>query len=57
MTVDQAMFAPLMHVKWKVQYTKDVIPRLGGLNIANNFMSVTGDHVKGLFLAKKARVQ
>ena len=46
LTVDEALFPKLMELKWSVAEYKDVlIPCLGGLHIAMNFLGVIGRHM------------
>lgn len=46
-TVDQALYPQLMELKWSVSDFKDtLIPRLGGLHIAMNFLKVIGQHTE-----------
>ena len=43
--MDEALFPKLMELKWSVAEYKDVlIPWLGGLHIAMNFLGVIGRH-------------
>ena len=52
-TVDQALFCTLMELKWSVQEYKDkLIPRLGGLHTAMNFLKSMGDHMSGCGLVE-----
>ena len=47
-TVDQALYCKLMELKWSVEeYKEKLIPRLGGLHTAMNFLKVIGDHMAG----------
>ena len=47
-TVDQALFCKLMELKWSVENYRDkLIPRLGGLHTAMNFLKAIGDHMAG----------
>lgn len=42
-----------MDLKWSVpEYNTRLIPRLGGLHIAMNFLNTIGDHMHGSGLAK-----
>ena len=46
LTVNEALFPNLMELKWSVAEYKDVlIPCLGGLHIATNFLGVIGRHM------------
>jgi hypothetical protein len=37
-----------MDLKWAVpEYKENLIPRMGGLHIAMNYLKVIGDHMKG----------
>lgn len=52
-TVDQALFCKLMELKWSVEEYRDkLIPRLGGLHTAMNFLKAIGDHMAGSGLAE-----
>ncbi|XP_063763531.1 uncharacterized protein LOC134880508 [Eleginops maclovinus] len=52
-TVDQALYCKLMELKWCVEeYQGKLIPRLGGLHIAMNFLKTIGDHMAGSGLAE-----
>ena len=52
-TVDQALYCKLMELKWSVEeYKEKLIPRLGGLHTAMNFLKVIGDHMAGSGLAE-----
>ena len=52
-TVDQALYCRLMELKWSVaDYKEKLIPRLGGLHIAMNFLKVIGDHMAGSGIAE-----
>ena len=43
--IDEVLFPKLMELKWSVAEYKDVlIPCLGGLHIAMNFLGVIGRH-------------
>lgn len=45
-TVDQAPYFKLMDLKWPVPEYRDIlVPRMGGLHIAMNFMKCIGDHM------------
>ena len=47
-TVDQALYCKLMELKWCVEeYQGKLIPRLGGLHIAMNFLKTIGDWIAG----------
>lgn len=47
-TVDQALYFKLMDLKWSVPEYRDIlVPRMGGLHIAMNFMKCIGDHMSG----------
>ena len=48
LTVDQALYYKLMDLKW-------MIPCLGGLHIAMNFLKVIGQHTKDCGLAEACR--
>ena len=51
--VDQALFCKLMELKWAVpEYQNKLIPRLGGLHVAMNFLKTTGDHMDSSGLAE-----
>ena len=53
LTVDQALFCKLMELKWSVEeYQDKLIPRLGGLHTAMNFLKAIGDHMAGSGLAE-----
>lgn len=53
LTVDQALFCKLMELKWYVEEYRDkLIPRLGGLHTAMNFLKTIGDHMAGSGLAE-----
>ena len=53
LTVDQALFCKLMELKWSVEEYRDkLIPRLGGLHTAMNFLKDVGDHMAGSSLAE-----
>jgi hypothetical protein len=53
LTVDQALFCKLMELKWSVEEYRDkLIPRLGGLHTAMNFLKAIGDHMAGSGLAE-----
>ncbi len=46
LTVDEAFYPKLLELKWSVEEYKDMlIPCLGGLHIAMNFLGVIGRHV------------
>ena len=46
LTVDEALYPKLLELKWSVEEYKDVlIPCLGGLHIAMNFLGVIGRHM------------
>ena len=46
LTVDEALYPKLLELKWSVEEYKDVlIPCLGGLHIAMNFLGVIGKHM------------
>jgi len=46
LTVDEALYPKLLELKWSVKEYKDVlIPCLGGLHIAINFLGVIGRHM------------
>lgn len=52
-TVDQALYCKLMELKWCVEeYQVKLIPRLGGLHIAMNFLKTIGDHMAGCGIAE-----
>ena len=52
-TVDQALYCKLMELKWSVEeYQEKLIPRLGGLHTAMNFLKTIGDHMAGSGLAE-----
>ena len=45
-SVDEDLYPKLMELKWSVDQYKDIlIPCLGGLHIAMNFLGVLGRHV------------
>lgn len=47
LTVDEALFPKLMELQWSVSEYKDIlIPRLGGLHTAMNFLRVIGQHME-----------
>lgn len=47
-TVDQALYFKLMDLKWPVPEYRDIlVPRMGGLHIAMDFMKCIGDHMSG----------
>ena len=53
LTVDQALYCKLMELKWSVEKYRDkLIPRLGGLHTAMNFLKAIGDHMAGSGLAE-----
>ena len=53
LTVDQALFCKVMELKWSVdEYRDKLIPRLGGLHTAMNFLKAIGDHMAGAGLAE-----
>lgn len=53
LTVDQALYCKLMELKWSVEeYQDKLIPRLGGLHTAMNFLKAIGDHMAGSGLAE-----
>ena len=46
LTVDEALYPKLLELKWSVEEYKDmIIPCLGGLHIAMNFLGVIGRHM------------
>lgn len=47
LTVDKALYLKLLELKWSVEEYKDLylIPCLGGLHIAMNFLGVIGQHM------------
>ena len=46
LTVDEDLYPKLMELKWSVDQYKDIlIPCLGGLHIAMNFLGVLGRHM------------
>lgn len=46
LTVDEGLYPKLMELKWSVEQYKDtLIPCLGGLHIAMNFLGVIGRHM------------
>ena len=46
LTVDEALYRKLLELKWSVEEYKDmIIPCLGGLHIAMNFLGVIGRHM------------
>jgi hypothetical protein len=48
LTVDQALYFKLMDLKWSVpEYRERLVPRMGGLHIAMNFLKCIGDHMSG----------
>jgi hypothetical protein len=48
LTVDQALYFKLMDLKWSApEYRERLVPRMGGLHIAMNFMKCIGDHISG----------
>ena len=47
LTVDEGLYPKLMELKWSVDQYKDIlIPCLGGLHIAMNFLGVLGRHME-----------
>ena len=53
LTVDQALFCKLMELNWSIdEYRDKLIPRLGGLHAAMNFLKTIGDHMAGSGLAE-----
>jgi uncharacterized protein YdcH (DUF465 family) len=46
-TVDEALYCKLMELKWSQEGYSFLIPRLGGLHTAMNFMKVIGQHFEG----------
>ncbi len=46
LTLDEALYPKLLELKWSVEEYKDmIIPCLGGLHIAMNFLGVIGRHM------------
>ena len=53
LTVDEALYCKLMELKWSIpEYKELLIPRLGGLHTAMNFLKAIGKHVQSSGLSE-----
>ena len=53
LTVDEALYCKLMELKWSIpEYKELLIPHLGGLHTAMNFLKAIGKHVQSSGLSE-----